>query len=162
MTTESRLGMFAQAFRWLALALAFALTGCATSHVMMPTPVLYTGPNARPLFTDPPVDNRPPSLDLLFLTDRAPAQQADGLRYTAARSRSIAFGSATVEFGEGLSWGTLIDESTAAQRGTRLQLKLGSTTELGRFPPIPYEVAVLPDGIRRARTVVDGGGYQLV
>ncbi|HWZ74309.1 MAG TPA: alpha/beta hydrolase [Casimicrobiaceae bacterium] len=155
MTTESRLGMFAQAFRWLALALAFALTGCATSHVMMPTPVLYTGPNARPLLTDPPVDNRPPSLDLLFLTDRAPAQQADGLRYTAARSRSIAFGSATVEFGEGLSWGTLIDESTAAQRGTRLQLKLGSTMELGRFPPIPYEVAVLPDGVRRARAVVD-------
>ena len=33
-------------------------------------------------------------LDLLFITDRAPAEQADGLPYTAARSRSMAFGSA--------------------------------------------------------------------
>lgn len=82
------------------LALALMLTGCATSHVMMPTPALYTGPNAKPLFTDPPVDDRSPSLDLLFVTDRASAQEADGLRYTAARSRSLAFGSATVKFGE--------------------------------------------------------------
>jgi esterase/lipase superfamily enzyme len=136
-------------------ALAFALTGCATSHVMMPTPVLYTGPNARSLFTEPPVDKRPTSLDLLFVTDRASAQQADGLRYTASRSRSIAFGSATIEFGEDLGWDTLIEESTAAQRGNRLRLNLGSINEIGRFPPIPYEVAVLPDGIRRVRAVVD-------
>jgi esterase/lipase superfamily enzyme len=122
---------------------------------MMPTPVLYTGPNARPLFTEPPIDNRSPSLDLLYLTDRASAQQADGLRYTSARSRSIAFGSATVEFGEDVSWNTLVEESTTAQGGNRLELKLGSTKELGRFPPIPYEVAVLPDGIRRTRSVVD-------
>ena len=137
------------------LALALVLTGCATSHVMMPTPALYTGPHARTLFTDVPVDNRPPSLDLLFLTDRAPAQEADGLRYTAARSRSVAFGSATIEFGEKITWDTLIAKSITAQRGDRLHLKLGSTTELGRFPPIPYEVAVLPDGIRRARAVVE-------
>jgi esterase/lipase superfamily enzyme len=136
------------------LALALALTGCATSHVMMPTPALYTGPNAKPLFTDPPVDNRSPSLDLLFVTDRASAQEADGLRYTAARSRSLAFGSATVKFGEDPGGDTLVEE-TSMQRGSRPQLKLGPTTELGRFPPIPYEVAVRPDGIRRGRAVVD-------
>jgi esterase/lipase superfamily enzyme len=122
---------------------------------MMPTPVLYTGPNARPLFTEPPMDKRSTSLDLLFVTDRASAQQADSLRYTADRSRSIAFGSATVEFGEQLDWGTLIDQSSTTESGNRLQLKLGSTTELGRFPAIPYEVTVLPDGIRRVRAVVD-------
>jgi esterase/lipase superfamily enzyme len=122
---------------------------------MMPTPVLYTGPNARPLFTDPLADARPPSLELFFVTDRASAQQADGLRYTAARSRSIAFGSATVEFGEHAGGTTLVEEITATQRGSRPRLTLGRTTELGRFPPIPYEVAVLPDGIRRARAVVD-------
>jgi esterase/lipase superfamily enzyme len=136
-------------------ALALALTGCATSHVMMPTPVLYTGPNARPLFTDSSVDSRPLSLDLLFVTDRASEQQADGLRYTAARSRSVAFGSASVEFGDGITWDTLVHESTATQRGSGLRLKLGATTELGRFPPIPYEVALHPDGIRRTRSVVD-------
>jgi esterase/lipase superfamily enzyme len=135
--------------------LALVLSGCATTHDMMPTPVLYEGPNARPLFAKVPVDNKPPSLDLLFVTDRAPAQHADRLRYTAARSRSVAFGSASVEFGEGLDWRGLIAESTTARRGTGVQLKLGSVEEVGRFPPIPYEVAVLPDGIRRARTTVD-------
>src|ERR1700682_1821483 len=67
----------------------------------------------------------------------------------------MAFGSTMVEFGEGVSWDVLVKESTATQRGTQLQLKLGPTTELGRFPPVPYEVAVGPDGIRRVPAVVD-------
>ena len=58
-------------------AIAFVLTGCATT--LMPTPVLYTGENAMPLFTELSIDSRRPSLDLLFITDRAPAEQADEL-----------------------------------------------------------------------------------
>ena len=122
---------------------------------MMPTPVLYTGENARPLFTDLSIDSRRPSLDLLFITDRAPAEQSDDLPYTAARSRSMAFGSTMIEFGEDVSWDVLVKESTATQRATPLELKLGPTTELGRFPAIPYEVAVAPDGIRRIPGVVE-------
>lgn len=134
--------------------LALVLTGCATTHDLMPTPVIYRGPDARPLFVNVPVDDKPPSLDLLFVTDRVATQQADGLRYTAGRSRSVAFGSASVQFGEGLDWKRLIEESTT-RHGNGVQLKLGPVTELGRFPPIPYEVAVLPDGIRRARATVE-------
>ena len=122
---------------------------------MMPTPVLYTGENARPLFSDLAIDDRRPSLDLLFITDRAPAEQPDDLPYTARRSRSMAFGSTRIEFGEGTSWDVLVKESTATQRVTPVQLKLGPTTELGRFPAIPYEVVVAPDGIRRVPTVVE-------
>jgi hypothetical protein len=119
---------------------------------MMPTPALYTGANARPLFTDPPADTRPPSLDLLFVTDRTSAQQADGLPYTAARSRSIAFGSATVEFGDDVGGDILVEESTATQRGSRPHLKLGPTTELGRFPPIPYDDRTrASDAVRKLR-----------
>ena len=121
----------------------------------MPTPVLYTGENARPLFTDLSIDSRRPPLDLLFITDRAPAEQAGGLPYTASRSRSMAFGSTMIEFGEDISWDALVKESTAAQRVAPVQLTLGPTTELGRFPPIPYEVAVAPDGIRRVPAVVE-------
>ena len=72
-------------------AIAFVLTGCATNRAMMPTPVLYTGENARPLFTEPSIDSRGSSLDLLFITDRAPAERAEDLPYTAsdrARRRS--------------------------------------------------------------------------
>ena len=136
-------------------AIAFVLTGCATNHLMMPTPVLYTGANARPLFTQLSSDGRRPSLDLLFITDRAPADQAGDLPYTAGRSRSMTFGSAIIEFGEDVSWDVLVKESTATQRVNPLRLKLGATTELGRFPAMPYEVTVAPDGIRRAPAVVE-------
>src|ERR1700756_1333332 len=88
-------------------AIAFVLTGCATNHAMMPTPVLYTGADPRTLFTDIPTGSQAPALDLLFITDRAPAEQAGGVPYTAGRSRSIAFGSAMIEFGEGVSWDAL-------------------------------------------------------
>jgi hypothetical protein len=70
---------------------------------MMPTPALYTGPQAKPLFTDAHADGRTPPLDLLFLTDRAPATNAhEPEPYTADRSRSKAFGSTTVLFGAGV------------------------------------------------------------
>ena len=136
-------------------AIAFVLTGCATNRTMMPAPALYTGENAKPLFTELSTDSRRVSLDLLFITDRAPAEQADDLTYTASRSRSTAFGSTTIEFGEDVSWDALVKESTAMQRVTPLELKLGPTTELGRFPAIPYEVVVAPDGIRRVPAVVE-------
>ena len=122
---------------------------------MMPTPVLYTGANAKPLFNKLSMVSRQPPLDLLFITDRAPAKQADALPYTASRSRSMAFGSAMIEFGEDVSWDMLVKESTAPRRVNPLQLKLGPTTELGRFPAIPYEVVVTPDGIRRVPAVVE-------
>ena len=77
-------------------------------------------------------------------------------RIPRRRSRSMAFGSAMIEFGEDVSWDALVKESTATQRVNPLQLKLGPTTELGRFPAIPYEVAVAPDGIRRVPAVVGG------
>jgi esterase/lipase superfamily enzyme len=117
--------------RSFALAvLACLLAGCATNHALMPTPATYTGPNAKPLFADASLDSQALALDLLFLTDRAPG---DGnAAYTAERSRSIAFGSTTITFAEGVT--------------------LGATTELGRFPPIPYVLTETPEGMRRAPT----------
>ncbi len=142
--------------RWMAVGvLACVLAGCATTHPLMPTPAVYTGPNAKPLFAEASIATQPPTLDLLFITDRAPAEQADGLPYTAGRSRSMAFGSTMIKFGEDVSWDVLVGESTATQRVTPVQLKLGPTKELGRFPAIPYEVDVAPDGIRRAPAVVE-------
>jgi esterase/lipase superfamily enzyme len=121
----------------------------------MPTPVLYSGANAKPLFADSPIEGRAPPVDVLFITDRAPAEQGGDPPYTARRSRSMAFGSALVEFGENVTWDVLIKESTTAERGNRLHLELGAVREHGRFPPIPYEVVIAPDGIRRVSTVVE-------
>ena len=58
-------------------ALACLLAGCAT-HAMTPTPAVYTDPNARPLFADASLESRQSELDLLFLTDRAPADGTGG------------------------------------------------------------------------------------
>ena len=146
----------AKRLRYLVSALAaFALAGCANTHPMMPTPVLYTGPQPRPLFTDAHADVRKPPLDLLFVTDRAPAQSTDESEpYTAGRSRSVAFGSTTILFGEGLTWDTLVTQSLAPRRATSLDLKLGPTQEIGRFPSIPYEVTATAGGFTRAPAVI--------
>jgi len=117
-------------------ALACLLAGCAT-HALMPTPAVYTGPNAKPLFADASLDSRQSELDLLFLTDRAPADGSGGSPYSAERSRSIAFGSTVIEFTDGKT------------------LRLGATTELGRFPAIPYPLIEVPDGKRRAPAVIE-------
>ena len=140
--------------RSLAPALiACLLTGCATTRSLMPTPVLYTGANARPLFSDTSSDNQPTSLDLLFITDRAPAEQGDDSPYTAGRSRSMAFGSTTIEFGADVTWPALIRDSTATNRA--IPVRLGATNEIGRFPPIPYELVSAADGKVRRPSVVE-------
>jgi esterase/lipase superfamily enzyme len=122
----------------------------------MPTPVLYTGPQAKPLFTEAPAEARTPSLDLLYITDRAPAKGADEPEpYTADRSRSMAFGSTTIMFGEGGTWDEQVTQSLAVNRPSELGLKLGPTKELGRFPPVPYAVVVAPGGLSRAPAVLE-------
>jgi esterase/lipase superfamily enzyme len=121
----------------------------------MPTPSLYAGANAKPLFSDASLGRRPTSLDLLFITDRAPAQRTGELPYTAGRSRSMAFGSVMIELGKDLTWDVLVKESTATERATPLRLGLGRVEEQGRFPPIPYELAALPEGMVRAPAVVE-------
>lgn len=138
------------------LLVMLALGGCATTYPMMPTPVLYTGPQAKPLFPNTPAEYRTPSLDLLFITDRAKATSADDVGpYTAVRSRSLAFGSTTVQFGDGVNWDTLVGESMLEKRTRELNLTLGPTKELGRFPPIPYEIVVTSAGIGRSPAVID-------
>jgi esterase/lipase superfamily enzyme len=137
------------------VAIAFVLAGCATTFPLMPTPTLYTGTNAKPLFDDMPVDIRRPSLDLLYVTDRAPAEKITDLPYGTERSHSMAFGSATIEFGDDLSWDELVRESTATRRVRPVQVKLGPTTERGRFPATPFQIVIAPDGARRVPAVVE-------
>ena len=141
---------------WFPVVAALAVAGCATTYPLMPTPVLYTGAQAKPLFTETPPDWRTPPLDLLYITDRAPATGPDDAEpYTVERSRSLAFGSTTIEFGKGTSWDTLVEESLAANRKAELDLALGPTKELGRFPRMPYALELTPTGITRSPAVID-------
>ena len=140
----------------IALAAVLSLAGCATTHPLMPTPVLYTGAQAKPLFTEAPAAVRTPPLDLLYITDRAPAQSPDEQEpYTSERSRSDAFGSTTILFGEDMTWDALVKQSLQVERKPAVDLKLGPTKEIGRFPTIPYQVVETPTGLTRAPAVVD-------
>ncbi len=139
-----------------AMAVPLGLAGCATTHPLMPTPTLYTGAQAKPLFTAAPAEARTPPLDLLFITDRAPATSPDEPEpYTADRSRSLAFGTTTILFGQDTTWDTLVKQSLLAERSISMDLKLGPTKELGRYPRIPYAVVGTPEGLTRAPAVVD-------
>jgi len=140
----------------IALASLLSLAGCATTYPMMPTPVLYTGAQAKPLFAEAPAAVRTPSLDLLYITDRAPARSPDAPEpYTSERSRSEAFGSTTILFGEDMTWDTLVKQSLQVERSPSVDLKLGPTKEIGRFPPIPYLLDVAGTGLTRAPAIVD-------
>ncbi|HUN69383.1 MAG TPA: alpha/beta hydrolase [Burkholderiales bacterium] len=138
------------------LAALLALAGCATTHPLMPTPLLYIGAEAKTLFTEAHSSVRTPPLDLLYITDRAPAQNPDPAEpYTSERSRSEAFGSTTVLFGEDMTWDTLVTQSLLAVRTAPLDLTLGPTREIGRFPTIPYKLAETPAGLTRAPGVLE-------
>src|SRR4030095_8744526 len=95
-------------------AIPLILTACATTHPRMPTPALYVGAQPKPLFAVAPARSESSTLDLLFVTDRAPAKDRDeDSPYTADRARFIAFGSTMVRFGDNLGWEELVKESTA-------------------------------------------------
>jgi esterase/lipase superfamily enzyme len=138
------------------MLVAFVLAGCTTTFPMMPTPVLYTGPRAKLLFTEAPEHVPTASLDLLFVTDRAPATSTEAPEpYTADRSRSMAFGATSILFGEGVTWDALVQLSTLSKRPTPVALRLGQTREIGRFPPIPYEVTETAGGLTRAPAALE-------
>jgi len=146
----------ARFLRAISLAALLGLAGCATTYPMMPTPVLYTGAQAKPLFTEAPAAVRTPPLDLLFITDRASATSPDQPDpYTEERSRAMAFGSTTIEFGDHITWDALVEQSLLVNRPTALDLTLGPTKELGRYPRIPYAPVMTPTGLTRAPAVVD-------
>ena len=132
------------------------LGACATTHPLMPTPLLYRGPQATPLFTEVRPAQQIPSIDLFYVTDRAPrANPEESLPYSAERSRSMAFGSVRVDIGAGTAWDSLVKQSTSGDRTDTLDLTLGPAQELGRFPTVSYKTVETAHGITRDAGVVD-------
>ena len=124
-------------------------SGCgAPARPLMPTPTLYTGVDAEPLFDDLPASERVPWIDLLYVTDREPEiDDEDGLPYGQRRSRALAYGSAIVEMVPDVTWETLAEQSRLEVRTVEVNLSLGEVTELGRFPTAPYELVAAAGGM---------------
>ena len=132
----------------VALLSASLLLGCATERALMPTPTIYQGANADSVFNDVPSQRKQPAVNLLYITDRARETDPESdLPYGAGRSGEIAFGSAIVQMGPDLAWSDLEQQSRLGQRTEPVNLTLGEVTEIGRFPPTPYQVRVTDKGI---------------
>lgn len=118
------------------LAISFVM-GCATPS-LMPTPNLYRHTSDNP-FTDVPPAFRTNTVDILYLTDRAPDDTlARNIRYGSKRSQSLSFGMTTVRMGREESWDELVSASRAAERRRRsIPMCVSETHEKGRFPPVP-------------------------
>jgi esterase/lipase superfamily enzyme len=103
---------------------------------LMPTPNIYATGQYE-LFPDLAPELQTSTVDLLYVTDRAPAPEGGVLKYGYDRSASLAFGSCRVEIGQGLDWATLAAESTKRERDLALPLTVRSITEIGRLGDTP-------------------------
>ncbi|MGE5152433.1 MAG: alpha/beta hydrolase [Bdellovibrio bacteriovorus] len=121
----------------------------------MPTPTLYQLPGGQPVFEVPEGKRPSPDLDLLFITNRATLNEAEKeaqadattpLPYGQERARRLAFGSAQVRVGPGITWEELKRQSQLGERTRPVELELGKVRELGAFPTEPYQLKRLPDG----------------
>lgn len=75
-----------------------------------------------------------PEMEILYATDRQPETVDGKATYGFGRSASLAFGSAVVEMGEGLTWEEVAKASVGGEREGSYELRLGAVRELGRFP----------------------------
>jgi len=131
------------------LIVAMLLGACATTHPLMPTPTIYQK-SAEPLFTNVPAAQKTSYVELFYITDRKPrSDPQDPEPYSAERAHSLGFGVTRVDIGEGVDWDSLAKQSTMGERTSKLDLKLGATQELGRFPPIVYGLVRTEGGLTR-------------
>ena len=130
-------GLIASSVVWFTVLLPL-IAGCAGGEYLMPTPNLYAQ-GLRDPFTDVPPHLRNNKVEVLYLTDRAETKQSTPAkrRYGSGRSRSVAFGVATMRIGDNVSWDELVKASTTRKRAKKLPLKVTGTKELARFSPTP-------------------------
>ncbi len=126
----------------LVLTILIAMTGCATPGLMA-TPNLFERGYPNP-FASVPESLRHNRATVLYATDRAPIQDESGaITYGYARSKSVAFGAATVEFGEDVPWETLEENSLKPVRTLKLKPALTQVRELGRLTPSNERIEVV-------------------
>lgn len=131
-------------------ALEFALVlggllvaGCASKgRLLMPTPAIYhQEPGASALFADTVPERRTPSVELLFITNRATETNPESTQpYGEGQSVELIFGTAVVGMLPGLTWSDLEYQNRLPERTKAVDLELGRVTEAGHFPPEPYDI----------------------
>ncbi len=120
-----------------ALMVAAAVLVCVLSacgRVMVATPTIYWGENARP-FADTPESLKTTTAQLLYITDRKRQDTPERpVWYGYGRDKSMSFGTCDVEFGRGMTWEELEAASRGSKRSKHVPIRIGKVTELGRLP----------------------------
>ena len=120
-----------------AAALLIPLCLVACTRQLMPTPTVHAVAADDP-FSDVPPPHRTGTVDLVYITDRAPVARDGRLAYGWKRSPSVSFGSCVVALGQHVSWDDLVRNSRSSVRDMPFPLGVESITELGSFPPTPH------------------------
>ena len=93
------------------LAALPTICGCSSKPALMPTPNLYADGMVDP-FIDVETTLRSNKAEVLYVTDRQPDNDSpDKREYGYKRSRSLAYGISTVQFGENVSWDEMVKAS---------------------------------------------------
>lgn len=120
------------------LSCLFAVLLASCQRALMPTPNLIADEGAVAFESVPPA-LRTVSPQIVFVTDRVPeeTQGPNGVRYSARRSPSLAFGLATVEFGNADTWDGLVRASTQRRRDQQISVRVSKIEEVDRAMPYP-------------------------
>ncbi len=130
--------MFTRFRSWCGALVLLAAGSAGCEQQLMPTPNIYVGGRYELYEGGLSEGLKGSTIDLLYLTDRAPETRQDGsLRYGYRRSRSLAFGSCIVEIGRNVDWETLVANSTVHKRSVSLPVKVRAINELGRLIETP-------------------------
>lgn len=107
------------------------VAGCA-GRTLMPTPNIIAM-EGRGAFAQVPGHFRTAEFDIVYITDRLPEGRGPrGVRYGYDRSQSMAWGRATIEIGDDISWEELVKASIEPDRIGRLPVRVRRVVEDGR------------------------------
>jgi len=119
-------------FFYVTIMTVLVTAGC--QRHLMQTPNLYSKDNPYPHATVP-VESQHPYADVIYATDRSKEIDSQGnLAYGFKRSRSLAFGTTRVAFGNNLSWEQLVDHSSAKHIIKSVPVSIENINECGRLP----------------------------
>lgn len=132
---------------WGLLLGVVVAAGCGRATKLMETPNLYRVEGMDSFGTVDPA-KRTTAFNVYYVTDREPIRdERTGalVGYSRHRSPYLRVGTAEVTIGRDLSWDELVAFSTSDKRGKDARLRVGTVTELVRFPGSPYNTHALPD-----------------
>ncbi|MEM7755573.1 MAG: alpha/beta hydrolase [Planctomycetota bacterium] len=145
----------------LACILAGVLSGCGIGvQPLMPTPVVYTESGFEPLQHIPEHERWIPRR-VFYATSRERVPNAQEIAYGNTPSDQLRVGMAVVGFdGADMTWASLNDASTSADRGDEVTLSISGIVETGQFDPAaPSEASAAPEAagfmLESMRDVID-------